>query len=150
MVNIFLTLLNHNFPLIFLLIVIFTAIGNAIIGGGFFNALVRKKDIKEDDYNTVFIVNFGVSLFLYGIIYLCSPYIASFFDRVELVTLTRVSSLGMIIGSLAIVQRARLTKRIDFKSQTKITLISSITSGVIGVIMAFGGFGVWALVAQEQ
>lgn len=131
------------------LIVIFTAIGNAIVGGGFFNALVRKKDIKEDDYNTVFIVNLGVSLFLYGIIYLCSPYIASFFGRVELVTLTRVSSLGMIIGSLAIVQRARLTKRIDFKSQTKITLISSITSGVIGVIMAFCGFGVWALVAQD-
>lgn len=131
------------------LIVIFTAIGNAIIGGGFFSALVRKKEITEDDYNTVFIVNLCVSLFLYGIIYFCSPLIARFFGRVELITLTRVSSLGMIIGSLAIVQRARLTKRIDFKSQTKITLISSITSGLIGVVMAICGFGVWALVAHD-
>lgn len=131
------------------IIVIFTAIGNTIISGGFFNALVRKKDIKDDDYNTVFIVNLCVSIFLYGIIYFCSPLIARFFGKVELIALTRVSSLGMIISSLAIVQRARLTKRIDFKSQTKITLISSITSGVIGVAMAFYGFGVWALVVQD-
>lgn len=131
------------------LILIFTAVGNTIISGGFFNALIRKKDVKEIDYNTVFIVNLVVSLFLYALIYFCSPYIARFFGRDELVSLTRVSSLGMIIGALAIVQRARLTKRIDFKSQTKITLIASVSSGIIGVMMALRGFGVWALVAQD-
>lgn len=127
---------------------IFIAVGNTLISGGFFNALVRKKDVKDDDYNTVFIVNLSVSIFLYVIIYFCSPTIARFFGREELVSLTRVSSLGMIIGSLALVQRVRLTKRIDFKKQTIITLISSLISGVIGVVMAFWGFGVWALVAQ--
>jgi len=130
------------------IIAIFTAICTTLINGGFTSALIRKKDVTDDDYNTAFIVNFGMSLVLYAIIYFCSPLIARFFGREELVVLTRVSSLGMIIGALAIVQQTRLTKRIDFKTQTKITLIASITSGVVGIVMALFGFGVWSLVAQ--
>ncbi len=128
---------------------IFTAICGAILDGGFSNALIRKKDATDDDYNTAFITNLGMSALLYVIIYFCSPFIADFFNREELVSLTRVSSIGIIIGALSLVQSARLTKRIDFKSQTKITLIASISSGVIGIIMALFGFGVWALVAQQ-
>lgn len=130
------------------LITIFTAICASLINAGFANALIRKKDATDEDYSTVFIVNFGMSLLLYVIIFICSPLIANFFNREELVLLTRVSSLGMIIGALAIVQQTRLTKRIDFKTQTKITLIASITSGVVGIVMAFLGCGVWSLVAQ--
>lgn len=131
------------------IITIFTAICTALINGGFGSALIRKKDITDDDYNTAFIVNLGMSLLLYAIIFFCAPFIARFFDRTELVSLTRVSSLGMIIGALALVQQTRLTKRIDFKTQTKITLIASISSGVVGIVMAATGFGVWALVAQS-
>ena len=131
------------------IIAIFTAVCTALISGGFTNALIRKKDVTNDDYNTVFIVNMGMSLLLYATVYILSPFIAEFFKREELVALTRVSSLGMIIGALAIVQQTRLTKRIDFKTQTKITLIASITSGVIGIVMALLGFGVWSLVAQQ-
>ena len=72
-----------------------------------------------------------------------------FFERQELITLTRVSSLGMIIGLLAIVQRTRLTKRIDFKTQTKITIIAAIVRGIVGITTAYIGWGVWALVTQE-
>ena len=131
------------------IIAIFTAVCQRLIIGGFFSALIRKKDATEDDYNTVFIVNLIMSLLLYGIIFVCSPLIAEFFHREELIALTRVSSIGMIIGALAIVQQARLTKRIDFKTQTKITFIASIGSGVIGVVMAMMDYGVWALVAQS-
>ena len=131
------------------LIAVFTAVCQALINGGFTTALIRKKDATDDDYNTVFISNLGMSLLLYAIIYVCSPAIANFFDRQELVALTRVSSLGMIIGALALVQQTRLTKRIDFKTQTKITIIASVTSGVIGIGMALLDFGVWALVAQQ-
>lgn len=130
------------------LIAIFTAICTSIINGGFSYALIRKKDISDDDYNTAFVVNLVMSLFLYLVIFFCAPLIAMFFGRNELIALTRVSSLGMIIGALSLVQQTRLTKRIDFKTQTKITLIASITSGVIGVVMALLGHGVWALVAQ--
>lgn len=131
------------------LIAVFTAVCQALINGGFITALIRKKDATDDDYNTVFISNLGMSLLLYAIIYVCSPAIANFFERQELVALTRVSSLGMIIGALALVQQTRLTKRIDFKTQTKITIIASVTSGVIGIAMALLDFGVWALVAQQ-
>ena len=127
---------------------IFTVVCTAIINGGFSTALIRKKDITDEDYNTSFIVNLGLSLVLYALIFIASPLIAEFFEREELVSLTRVSSFTMIIGALAIVQQTRLTKRIDFKTQTKITLIASVVSGAVGIIMAFLGFGVWALVAQ--
>lgn len=127
---------------------IFVAISNTLINGGFADALIRKKDITEIDYNTAFIVNLTVSIILYVVIFFCSPAIARYFDRVELVSLTRVSSLGIIIGALALVQQTRLTKRIDFKTQTKITLIASLCSGIIGIVMAVLGFGVWALVTQ--
>lgn len=131
------------------IIAIFTAVCYVLINGGFTAALIRKKDATDDDYNTVFISNLVMSLLLYAIIYLCSPAIANFFERQELVALTRVSSLGMIIGALALVQQTRLTKRIDFKTQTKITMIASVSSGVVGIGMAFLNYGVWALVAQQ-
>ena len=130
------------------LISVVTAVCTTLVNGGFTTALIRKKDATDDDYNTAFIVNLGMSLLLYVIIYFCSPFIADFFKREELVSLTRVSSLGLVIGALSLVQKARLTKRIDFKSQTKITLTASIISGIIGIVMALLNFGVWALVAQ--
>jgi O-antigen/teichoic acid export membrane protein len=131
------------------IITIFTTVCTALINGGFTTALIRKKDATDDDYNTAFIVNFGVSLLLYVVIYLCSPIIADFFHREELVALTQVSSLGMIIGALSLVQQTRLTKCIDFKTQTKITIVASVASGIVGIVMALMDFGVWSLVAQS-
>lgn len=130
------------------LIGIFTAVCDTLINAGFYSALIRRKDASEDDYNTVFIVNLSMSLLLYSVVFICAPFIAQFFSRDELTPLVRVSSLGLIINGLCLVQRCRLTKRIDFKSQTKITLVASISSGILGIAMAFLGFGVWALVAQ--
>ena len=130
------------------IIAIFTAVCSTFIYAGFGTALIRKKDATDEDYNTVFLVNLVTSLFLYAVIYLCSPLIADFFKREELIALTRVSALGMIIGALALVQQTILTKRIDFKTQTKITFIASIVSGAVGIVMALVGFGVWALVYQ--
>ncbi|MCR4768936.1 MAG: lipopolysaccharide biosynthesis protein [Bacteroidaceae bacterium] len=131
------------------LIGIFTTICGCFINAGFGSALIRKKDVTDDDYNTVFIFNLGMSILLYGVMFICAPLIAKFFERQELIALTRVSSLGLIIGALAMVQRTRLTKQIDFKTQTKITIISSIVRGIVGITTAFIGWGVWALVAQE-
>ena len=130
------------------IIAIFTAVCNSIINCGFSSALIRKKDVSEDDYSTAFIVNLCLSLFLYIVIFLGAPFISSFFGRNELTPLTRVTSLSMVIGALSLVQQTRLTKRIDFKTQTKITLIASVVSGVAGIVMALCGCGVWSLVAQ--
>ena len=131
------------------LVGIFTVVCTALVNGGFTTALIRKKDATDDDFNTVFICNLSMSLLLYALIFVCAPLIAEFFGRDELVALVRVSSLGLVIGALALVQQTRLTKRIDFKTQTKITLVSSAVSGIVGIAMALLGFGVWALVAQQ-
>ena len=90
-----------------------------------------------------------MSLVLYAVTFFCAPLIADFFGRAELVALVRVSSLGLIIGALGMVPQTRLTKRIDFKTQTKITLVATALSGIVGIGMALAGFGVWSLVAQQ-
>ena len=130
------------------IILIFSSICTALMNAGFTTALIRKPDATDEDYNTSFIVNLGLSLFFYVAIFVCSPLIADFFGREELIKLTRITSFGIIIGALSMIQQTRLTKRIDFKAQAKITLASSILSGVIGIGMAVLGFGVWALVVQ--
>ena len=131
------------------IIAIFTEVCMALVNGGFTTALIRKKDATDDDYNTAFIVNFVVSVVLYIIIFLSSPFIASFFGRDELIDLTRVASFGLIIGAMSLVQQTRLTKLLDFKSLTKITITASVSSGIIGILMALYGLGVWALVGQQ-
>lgn len=130
------------------IILIFSSICTALMNAGFTTALIRKPDATNDDYNTSFIVNIGLSIVFYITIYVFSPFIADFFRRNELINLTRVTSLGIIIGALSMIQQTRLTKKIDFKSQTKVTLITSVISGIIGIGMALSGFGVWSLVLQ--
>ena len=131
------------------LVGIVTVICTALVNGGFTTALIRKKDATDDDYNTVFICNLAMSVLLYGVTFLCAPLIAGFFEREELTVLVRVASIGLIIGALGMVQQTRLTKRIDFKTQTKITIVATALSGIVGIVMALTGFGVWALVAQQ-
>ena len=131
------------------LVGIVTVVCTALVNGGFTTALIRKKDATDEDYNTAFICNLSMSLLLYTVIFLCAPWIANFFGRVELTALVRASSLGLIIGALGMVQQTRLTKRIDFKTQTKITIAATALSGIVGIGMALADFGVWSLVAQQ-
>ena len=130
------------------IIAVFTAVCQTLVNGGFSFALIRKQNATEEDYNTAFFVNMAMSLFLYGVVFMCAPQISIFFNRPELIALTRVSMLGVIIGALALVQQTRLTKLIDFKTQTKISFFASVFSGIVGISMALLDFGVWALVAQ--
>lgn len=131
------------------ILTIFISLFTFICDSGFTNALIRKKDIQDIDYSTVFYVNLGLSLFMGIALFLCAPLIANFFARQELVALTQVMSVIVVINALAIVQRARMTRNVDFKTQTKVTLLSVTVSGVIGITCAYLGFGVWALVIQQ-
>ena len=131
------------------MVTIFIAISNSIIDSGFSNALIRKTDAKSVDYNTVFYFNLLISVLLYLVLYICSPAISQFFKEPILISVTRVLGFVLIINGLAIIQRTLLIKAVDFKTQTKISLISSISSGVIGIGMALAGYGIWSLVAQQ-
>ena len=128
---------------------IFIVIFNGIIDSGFSSALIRKIDASSDDYNTMFIVNMALSVLLYGVMFVSSPFIANFFERPELVDLLRVMGFVLILQAMSIVQYTILSKRLDFKTKTKASLISAVLSGVIGIGLAFSGFGVWSLVAQQ-
>lgn len=128
---------------------IFVTILNGIVDSGFSNALIRKKEVSDDDYNTMFLTNMVISIAVYVVLYLTAPLISSFFSRQELLNLLRVMGLIVILQALSITQVTILTKRIDFKTKTKASLMSSITSGAIGICMAYRGFGVWSLVGQQ-
>lgn len=131
------------------IITIFITIFNFIVDSGFTNALIRKNDATDKDYNTMFIVNICVSVVLFGLMYLGAPLVAEFFQRPELTDLCRVMGIVVIINALSLVQNTILTKRLDFKTRTKASFISSVTSGVVGIAMAYSGYGVWALVGQQ-
>lgn len=131
------------------ILTIFISIFNFIVDSGFTNALIRKKDTTDDDYCTVFYVNLAVSIIMASLLFGGAGLIATFFKRPELVNLTRVMSSIIVINSLAIVQKVRLTKQLDFKTQTKVTISATTFSGFVGVFMAFSGFGVWSLVFQQ-
>ena len=130
-------------------IMILVAVFNSIVDSGFSNALIRKKDAGEADYSTAFIFNLAVSVVLMAAMYLLAVPFSRFFREPQLVPLVRVMSVIIIINALALVQRTRLVKNVDFKTQTKASLISSLTSAVVGLSMAFGGLGVWSLAGQQ-
>lgn len=118
------------------------------VDSGFGTALVRKNDRTEADYSTVFYFNIVVALIIYVIIFLASPYIAHFYNIPELSSVTKVYSITLIINAFAIIQNAKLTIDVNFKAFAKISLITAIISGIVGLWMASYGYGVWALVMQ--
>lgn len=125
------------------------SISNSLVDSGFSNALIRKTDVKDIDYNTTFITNLLVSTSIVAVLYFTAPAISIFFERAELIALIRVMSLIVIINAFSLIQKTRLTKNVDFKTQTKASLISSISSGFVGIGMALYGCGVWSLVGQQ-
>lgn len=128
---------------------IFTTVLFGVVDSGFSTALIRKKDVSNEDYNTMFITNMAMSILMFFLLYACAPSIALFFAQPELVDVLRAMGLILILQALSITQVTILTKRIDFKTKTKASLISALISGVIGIAMALYGFDVWSLVGQQ-
>ena len=130
-------------------IMILVSVFNSIVDSGFSNALIRKKNVCQTDYSTVFIFNLAMSVVLMSVMHLLAVPFSRFFHEPQLVPLVRVMSVIIIINALAIVQRTRLVRNVDFKTQTKASLVSSLTSATIGLGMAFTEFGVWSLAGQQ-
>ena len=131
------------------MLAIFLAISQTLVDSGFSSALIQKKNRNETDYSTAFFFNIGVGLFFYLILFFTAPLIADFYKISELSSLTKVIGINVFITSLAIVQRAKLTIKLDFKTQAKASLASIFIGGCVGIAMAYKGYGVWALVVQS-
>lgn len=127
---------------------IFIAISSTFIDSGFGNALIRKIDHTEADYCTVFYFNIIIAIVCYSILFVAAPWIADFFHIEILCPILRVQSVSLVLNSLMGVQVARLTIDLDFKALAKRNVMASLLSGVIGIVLAYIGWGVWALVAQ--
>ena len=130
------------------LLAVFMALSNAFIDGGFSKALVQRQNCNAIDYSTTFVSNMVMSLFLFVILYIFAPWIALFYEEPILTDLTRVLSFNIVLGAINIVQRSMLMSKVDFKSLAIVNVLSTIISGIIGVGMAYLGYGVWSLVGM--
>lgn len=131
------------------IVTVFTTVLLGVVDSGFSNALIRKQNVTDEDYNTLFLFNIIASVALFAMLFLIAPWIADFFDCPQLINLVRVMGLLLIVQALSIVQNTILTKRVDFKTKTKVSVTSAVISGIVGIGMAYAGFGVWSLVAQQ-
>lgn len=130
------------------MLTIFIALSSTLVNSGLKDSLIRNPNCTEEDYSTAFFFNVGMSFTLYLILFFSAGWIAQFYNEPKLVSLVRVLSITLIINALILIQKAKLTKELDFKLLTKIDVIASVTAGVIAIAMAFYGFGVWSLVAK--
>lgn len=128
---------------------VFLAIAQCIIDSGFSTALIRKPELTEDDLSTAFYFNLGVGILCYAVLFFTSPLIADFYHTPILSSLLKVTALAVLFNPLCAVQQAILTRKIDFKTQAIVSLSGAVVSGIVGLYMAYNGFGVWSLVFQQ-
>lgn len=141
-------LLPSDFGVIAMITVVI-AVSQALVEGGFQNALIREENPSEDDFTTVFYTNLFFSIILYIILFFLSPIIAEIYTNNQLVPVIRVTALGLVFNAFTIVQRTKYTRDMNFKIQTKVAVLSSIISGIIAITIASLGWGYWSLVIQN-
>lgn len=131
------------------LITIFINIAGVFIDSGFNTALIQQKEIDEEDISSVFYTSLIVAIIMYIILYFIAPLIANFYRVQELIDIIRVLAITLIIGVFNSIQSAIISKKMEFKSFFFSNLGAIVISGIVGVILAYRGFGVWALVYQQ-
>lgn len=131
------------------LVTVFTAILQVFVDSGLGTALIQKKDADDLDFSSVFYFNFAVCLILYSGMFVAAPYIAIFYDDATLTPVIRVLSLTIVISGVKGIQQAYVSRNMLFKRFFFSTIGGTIISAFLGIGMAYAGFGVWALVAQQ-
>lgn len=130
------------------MVAVFITIANVFISSGFGNALIQKKDADNLDFSSVFFLSIGLSIILYGIIFVSAPIVANFYGYEMLTPVMRIMGLRIIVAAINTVQHAYVSRNMIFKKFFYSTLGGTLASAVVGITMAYMGFGVWALVAQ--
>ena len=132
------------------MLMIFVVLSESFIDGGFGSALIQKKRPTQEDYSTIFFWNLGMAVMLYVILYFSAPIIARFYNIPLLCDVLRVQGVILFIYAFNIVQRNQLQKNLNFKVLSVVTILTSLTALSVTIVMAYHGFGVWALVAQNM
>lgn len=131
------------------LMVIFTSLANVFIQSGFNTALIQNKDVTDEDYSSVFWVSLGITVILYSAIFLCAPAIAVFYEMPDLVAPLRVLALTLFPGTLNSIQLAKVSREMNFRKVFFSSILGVATSGLLGILLAYLGGGLWALVFQS-
>ncbi|MCD7971568.1 MAG: lipopolysaccharide biosynthesis protein [Candidatus Azobacteroides sp.] len=131
------------------MIAVFTALTNILLDSGFSSALIRKTSVSQTDLSTIFHFNLAMSICCYLIMFLCAPLIAGFFHYPILTTVCRINSLAFILNAFTFTQSVTFSRATNFRPITLSNLAGAIISGIIAIIMAYHGFGVYALVYQN-
>lgn len=131
------------------MLTIFITIIQLFIDSGFSKAIITKHNRTQVDLSTAFYFNIGVGILGYLMLYVLSPYIAAFYNMPLLSSILKVTAIGVIINSLNIIPSALFAIRLDFKTPAKISVISNLFTGILGIFLAYKGWGVWALVFQS-
>lgn len=130
------------------MVTIFITIANVLVSSGFGESLVQKKDADNLDFSTIFYFEIFFSVTVYIVLFVAAPHIAAFYNEPVLSNVLRVFALRIPLTGINSVQQAYVKKKMIFKKFFFSTLIGTITSAVVGITMAYAGFGVWALIAQ--
>lgn len=131
------------------MLAVFSILAQALQESGFISALINRKEIRHEDYNSVFWFSVIVSAICYVILFICAPLIAAYFRHPELVMLARWIFLCFILSGFGVAQRAYLTKKLKIKEIAISGIVSAAVSGMVGVFLAYKGMAYWALVAQS-
>ena len=132
------------------MLAILMGLSRNIINSGFGDCLIRKKDADAKDFATVWSYNVFSAVVVYILFYFSATWIAAFFQREELVTISRVLPMALLFGAIAQTENIRLARELDFKRITLIQLLSGSLSFVLAYMLALKGFSYWAAVAREQ
>lgn len=138
-------LMPQDFGLI-AMIMVFISIGQVLMDSGMTSSIIRMKNPDQIDYSTVFVTNFLISIVIYIFIFLGAPFVAKFYDQILLKDILRVFALTFVIRAFVAVHVAKLTKEMNFKTQMKLQVPSTIIGALVGITMAYSGYGVWSLV----
>lgn len=131
------------------LLLVFVAISQSIVDSGFTAALIQKKNATQTDYSTVFFWNLIVALCIVAILYASAPYISNYYEDQILCRVLRTQSVILIVHALCVVQTAKLTKELAFKVLSIRNLVAAIIGAIVAITLAYQGFGIWSIVAQE-
>lgn len=131
------------------ILLVFVAVSQSIIDGGFTSALIQRKEVSQTDYSTVFYWNLIVSAVMVVVLYFAAPFIADYFHSEILCKVLRVQSILLIIHALCVVQTAKLNKDLSFKALSIRNISATLVGVVVAIVMAYKGYGIWSIVAQE-
>lgn len=132
------------------LLMFFTGLAGVFVDGGLSSALIQKKNTTHTDESTVFWFNLGTGVLMGSVLFFSAPWISRFYGLPVLVPITRIITLQFVLGACNSVQTTLFTKNLDFKTPLKVTSIATIVSAIIGITLAWHGYGIWALVAQTM